>query len=49
MKRSHRSAHRLIWLVLAPVLAAILVVSIMVRPGAVVNEALPFDPVEETR
>jgi hypothetical protein len=47
MKRAHRSAHRLIWLVLAPLLAAILVFSLMVRPGLPVNEALPFDLVGE--
>ena len=41
MKRAHRSAHRLIWLLLAPVLAAIIVIALEVRPDAPVNDALP--------
>lgn len=41
MKRAHRSAHRLLWLVLAPVLAAVLVAAVMLRPPEPVNDALP--------
>ena len=41
MKRAHRSAHRLIWLLLAPVLTAIIIVALQVRPTAPVNDALP--------
>ena len=41
MKRTHRSAHRLIWLLLAPILAAIVIIALQVRPAAPVNDALP--------
>lgn len=41
MKRAHRSAHRLIWLVLAPLLAVILWLAVTERPAEPVNDALP--------
>lgn len=41
MKRAHRSAHRLLWLLLAPVIAAILIIAIQVRPAEPVNDAVP--------
>ena len=47
MKRTHRSAHRLIWLLLAPLLLAILALALWTRPGEALNETLPPDLIEE--
>lgn len=43
MKRSHRTMHRLVWLLLAPALAAIIVIALQARPGEPVNDALPAE------
>lgn len=48
MKRTHRPAHKLIWLILAPVLAAIILIALNVRPDAPVNDTLPAPLSEET-
>jgi len=41
MKRVHRSAHRMVWLLLAPAIAAVLWLAITNRPGPLVNDTLP--------
>jgi hypothetical protein len=41
MKRAHRTAHRLIWLILGPALAGLLWLAVTVRPDDPVNPALP--------
>ena len=41
MKRGHRSAHRLIWLVLAPILAATIWLAVTQRPAEPINDTLP--------
>ena len=41
MKRAHRRSHLILWLVLTPVLAALLVLAVKVRPDAPVNDTLP--------
>jgi hypothetical protein len=41
MKRAHRSVHRLVWLVLSPLLALILWLSLALRPPEPVNTDLP--------
>lgn len=43
MKRSHRTMHRLVWLLLAPALAAIIFVALQVAPDEPVNDALPAE------
>jgi hypothetical protein len=51
MKRAHRRWHRLIWLIAAPAIVAVLGVAVGVRPaqdvGAVLPEALLPDAVSE--
>ena len=47
MKRVHRSLHAAIWLILPLVLAAIIAVSLMVRPAEPVQESLPEVLLEE--
>ncbi|MCR9269498.1 MAG: hypothetical protein ACX94B_11735 [Henriciella sp.] len=49
MKRAHKRAHLLIWIVLAPVIAGLFALSIVMRPGAPVNETLPDVLIEEAR
>lgn len=41
MKRAHRNTHRLIWIILAPVLAVLFWLALEVRPGPIVNDSLP--------
>lgn len=41
MKRPHRSFHRLIWLLLAPAIAAALWAALALRPTEPVNDAIP--------
>ncbi|MEL7128947.1 MAG: hypothetical protein AAGK23_05320 [Pseudomonadota bacterium] len=41
MKRAHRRAHAILWLMLTPAIAAILWFAITDRPDAPVNETLP--------
>ena len=49
MKRSHRTVHRLLWLILVPVMAAILIVSLKARPDDPTNPELPALLIEEAR
>ena len=48
MKRAHRRNHLIIWILLVPILLAILYLSLTLRPGEPVNEELPAELVEET-
>ena len=41
MKRAHRTYHHFIWLVLGPLIAAILLVALFHRPPTPDNETLP--------
>ena len=41
MRRAHRRTHLVLWLILGPIIAAILYLAIEQRPPAPVNEALP--------
>lgn len=41
MKRAHRKAHLIMWLVLTPAIAAVLVLALTQRPEAPINNALP--------
>lgn len=41
MKRLHRFWHRLIWCLLLPVLAAVSLLGLWLRPPALVNPGLP--------
>ncbi|MEO0983701.1 MAG: hypothetical protein AAFX03_13730 [Pseudomonadota bacterium] len=49
MKRAHRRNHFLIWLLMGPVLAAIIILSLQVRPSddLLINDALPAALIEE--
>ena len=41
MKRAHKKFHLMLWLILGPVMLAIIMAAVMVRPIAPVNDALP--------
>ena len=41
MKRAHRRSHILLWLILGPVMFATIVLAVLNRPAAPVNDALP--------
>lgn len=41
MKRAHRKIHFLLWLILGPVIIATLLLAVLYRPAAPVNDALP--------
>jgi hypothetical protein len=41
MKSAHRRAHLVIWLLLAPTMAAILYYALHLRPTEPINDALP--------
>lgn len=47
MKRAHRRIHFAIWAVLGPVIFWVLVLAIMSRPDAPVNDTLPSLLIEE--
>ena len=47
MKRAHRRMHFAIWAVLGPVMFWVLVLAILNRPAAPVNETLPSLLIEE--
>jgi hypothetical protein len=49
MKRRHKRLHLLIWLLLAPTIAAILYLSITLRPSDPIDNMLPESLVEELR
>lgn len=41
MRRAHRNAHALMWLLIAPALAALLFLALSDRQSTPVNDALP--------
>ena len=47
MKRAHRKAHLLVWLLIAPVLGAIIYLAVVNRPEAPVNPELPAELILE--
>ncbi len=47
MKRSHRRSHLIIWLILTPLLLAVIKFAVSERPADPVNEALPAALLEE--
>ncbi len=47
MKRAHRNAHRLFWLILPPVMAVILWQALVHRPGETINTVMPELPGQE--
>ena len=49
MKRKHRKAHFLLWLVLGPAIAAILLLAVTERPASPVNDNLPNTLIEGAR
>lgn len=49
MKRKHRNAHFLLWLILGPVIAAILLLAVTERPASPVNDNLPSTLIEAAR
>ena len=49
MKRAHRKIHLAAWVILGPVMLAILALAVLNRPGAPVNDALPDALIEDAR
>lgn len=49
MKRAHRKLHLTIWLLLAPLILAVLALAVLERPSEPVNEALPPQLIDEAR
>lgn len=49
MKRAHRKAHLATWVILGPVMLAILAFAVLNRPSAPVNDALPDALIEDAR
>lgn len=49
MKRAHQKTHLFIWIILAPIIAAVLILSVMHRPAEPVNETLPGALIAETQ
>ncbi|MEL6827525.1 MAG: hypothetical protein AAFN91_14860 [Pseudomonadota bacterium] len=49
MKRAHRKNHLLIWLLLGPAMFAIIILAVLNRPDAVVNDRLPDSLTQEAR
>jgi len=47
MKRAHRRMHFAIWAILGPVILWVLVLAVLNRPDAPVNDALPQALIEE--
>jgi len=47
MKRAHRKTHLLLWVILGPVIFAIIALAVLQRPTAPVNEALPDVLIQE--
>lgn len=47
MKRVHRKSHLLLWLILGPVIFATIILAVLNRPPAPVNDALPDALIEE--
>jgi len=49
MKRAHRKSHLMLWLILGPVMFATIILAVLNRPAAPVNDALPDALIEEVR
>ncbi|MEM7329001.1 MAG: hypothetical protein AAF437_09695 [Pseudomonadota bacterium] len=49
MKRAHRKSHLLLWLLLGPLMFAIIALAVLNRPAAPINDALPDTLIEDTR
>ena len=49
MKRAHRKSHFFVWVILGPVIFAIILLAVLHRPAEPVNEALPDALSEEGR
>ncbi|MEM9054381.1 MAG: hypothetical protein AAGB16_03565 [Pseudomonadota bacterium] len=49
MKRAHRKIHFTLWLILGPVMLIVLVLAVMFRPDAPVNDTVPDILIEEAR
>lgn len=47
MKRAHRRAHFALWAILGPVILWILVLAVLNRPAAPMNDLLPDTLIEE--
>ena len=48
MKRQHRARHKVLWLLLPPVMAAVIWFAVDLRPEEPVNDALPGGLIAET-
>lgn len=49
MKRAHRKMHLAVWIIIGPAVMAILVLAVLNRPNAPVNDALPDALIEDAR
>ncbi|MEM7640303.1 MAG: hypothetical protein AAF269_14710 [Pseudomonadota bacterium] len=49
MKRAHRRNHFLIWLLLGPAMFAIIILAVLNRPDAPMNDSLPDSLTQEAR
>ncbi|MEO1554219.1 MAG: hypothetical protein AAFR82_09790 [Pseudomonadota bacterium] len=49
MKRAHRKSHLLLWIILGPVMFATIVLAVLNRPAAPMNEKLSDPLIEEVR
>lgn len=49
MKRAHRKIHLAAWVILGPVMLAVLALAVLNRPSAPVNDALPDTLIEDAR
>ena len=49
MKRAHRRLHFAIWAILGPIILWVLVLAILNRPDAPLNDDLPATLIEEAR
>ena len=47
MRRAHRTAHLVIWLILTPLIAVIVWAALAYKPVSAENEALPAALIEE--
>jgi len=47
MKRAHRKTHLLLWIILGPVIFAIIALAVLQRPAAPMNDALPDTLIQE--
>ena len=49
MKRAHKRSHLILWIVLGPSIAAVLLLAVLNRPAEPVNETLPAALIEEAQ